>query len=250
MSYYLIGGFVTGSGVSDKLEEWWDTYVIPSGSIGGGYLGCPPPTTPSVYFTWDKGSVGGKNNSFYTPYPQAGVNRGKLFWITPQTYGIVSSSIPAGGFSGFDQSFCTLNIPTEAGSYRIVTPGTTLENQYQSSINKDGIVTQYHFTSETDLWENGWKAQRGLPTKSDALATFNIWKSMQAASWGLNTEVPGNKAIIVASFLAYTTRSKLIQDTLGLSNTNMVKGAIVLAGPSTPFDDANYRNLVPIISAA
>lgn len=247
MSYYLIGGFVTGSNVSDKLEEWWDLYVIPSGSSGGGYLGCPTPTTPSIYFTWNKGSVGGKDNSFYTPYPQAGVFRGKLFWITPQIYTLLSSSLP--GFTTFAQEFCTLNIPNE-GSYRIVTPGTTLADQYQSSTNTDGIVTQYQFNSEDDLWENGWKAQRGLPTKSDALATFNIWKTMQAGSWGISIDTPGNKAIIVASFLAYTNRSKLIQESLALSAANTVKGAIVLAGTNTPFDNANYKNLVPIIDGA
>jgi hypothetical protein len=248
-SYYLIGGFVTGSQVSEKLQLFWDTYVVPSGSTGGGYLGCPAPTTPSIYFTWNAGAIGGAVNSFYTPGTQVGIARGKLFWVTPQSFNVLKNNLTS-QFTQFETEFMDLDIPTENGSYRIVTPGTTLGDQFQSSNNTDGIITQYHFSSENDLWENGWKIQRGVPFASSALSTFNTWKSFQvaAAGWGINLGVAGNRAIAVATLLGYTIKSKGVQDSLGLSSNDMIRGAIVLAGAGTPFDDTNYRNLVPMLT--
>jgi hypothetical protein len=54
----------------------------------------------------------------------------------------------------------------------------------------------------------------------------------------------------VANILAYTENSYTIQNTLGLSGGNLVKGAVVLGGDTTPFSitgEPLYAGIVPLL---
>ena len=145
-------------------------------------------------------------------------------------------------------SFVNLEIPP-SGSYYIITP--SLNDATFQAAGKFTIA-QYAFVDETDLWENGWKCQNGTPGVSDPLATQDNWnKATTNGSWGAppfnfdNTGgTPGNRAQIVANVLALTNNSNTIQSSEGISPR--IKGAIVLAGKSTVFDNDTYRNLVPL----
>ena len=101
---------------------------------------------------------------------------------------------------------------------------------------------------------NGWKSQRGTTDASNALATEANWDSLVNNPVWLDspfnfnpTSTPGDKAKIVANLLAYTETSYTIQNALGLTGANLIKGAIVLAGSNTPFDNTTFKNLVPIL---
>ena len=104
---------------------------------------------------------------------------------------------------------------------------------------------------EDDLFDNGWRSQRGTPDASDALATEANWYSLvNDGTWGslgLNPANPGDKTKIVANLLAYTETSYQVQNSLGLSGSNLIKGAIVLAGKTTPFGGNTNQGLVPLL---
>jgi hypothetical protein len=58
---------------------------------------------------------------------------------------------------------------------------------------------------------------------------------------------PGDKAKIVANILAYTENSYTLQNALGLSGANLIKGAIVLGGDTTPFNGITFEGIVPLL---
>jgi hypothetical protein len=198
---------------------------------------------PPTWYTWNTGSLSNTNSSdqqMYTPYPTS-TERGKLYWVGTGSFEI-DPSIPN------KSGFVNLEIPP-SGSYYIITP--SLNNPLFQSSGKF-CIAQYAFVDETDLWENGWKCQRGTPSASDPLATQDNWnKATTNGSWGappfnfdISGTTPGDRAQIVANVLALTNNSSTIQSAEGISPR--IKGAIVLAGKSTVFDNDAYRNLVPL----
>ena len=144
--------------------------------------------------------------------------------------------------------FVNLEIPP-SGSYYIVTP--SLNDPIFQSAGKFTIA-QYAFIDENDLWDNGWKSQNGTPNASNPLATQQNWIDItNDGSWAgppFNFDqsggTPGDRARIVANILALTNNSLSVQNAKGV--TTKIKGAIVLAGKSTVFDNDTYRGLVPL----
>jgi hypothetical protein len=176
----------------------------------------------------------------YTPFP-TGSERGKLYWVSSSTWDS-DKTIPN------RSSYVELFQPA-GDAYYIITPSLNT-----SSLADSLHIAQYAFTDETDLFENGWKSQRGTPDASNALATSASWSSLVNDSVWLSPPfnfdpdtTPGDKAKIVANLLAYTETSYQIQNTLGLSGSNLIKGAIVLAGESSPFNNTTYQGLVPLL---
>ena len=236
MSYYMI------TGVDKSLTGSYDTYFdARTPSIDYAYLGINPGPTSS-FFTWNKASrqtSSLRDLQMYTPYPN-GSERGKLYWISSSTW-ISDPNIPNPG------SYVELLQPN-GDIYYIITPSLNT-----SSLAGGRHIAQYAFVDETDLFENGWRSQRGTPDASDALATEANWYSLVnngvwlAPPFNFNFATPGDRAQIVANLLAYTETSYQIQNTLGLSGANLIKGAIVLAGKTTPFGGNTNQGLVPLL---
>ena len=205
-------------------------------------------TTGSVirptWYTWNTGSksnTNDKDGQMYTPYPTA-TERGKLYWVGTGSFE-ANTGIP--NRSGF----VNLEIPG-TGRYYIITPSLN-DPTFQAS--GKFCIAQYAFADENDLFENGWKSQAGSATgASNPLTTSTNWLNIvMDNSWTIppfsfdnSGATPGDRAQIVANVLALTTNSFTIQVSLGI--TQLIKGAIVLAGKTTPFDNDTYRNLVPL----
>jgi hypothetical protein len=182
----------------------------------------------------------------YTPYP-VGTTRGKLYFIQLSAYTTDSASIAT---AAPGVTFTSLNEPA-GNAYYIVTPSLN-----DSTFAAGSHIVQYAFTDEDDLFQNGWKSQRGLPNSSNPLASEGTWVTLiNNISWtqppfSFNLATPGDKARIVANILAYTENSYTIQNTLGLSGGNLVKGAVVLGGDTTPFSitgEPLYAGIVPLL---
>jgi hypothetical protein len=178
----------------------------------------------------------------YTPYPASGsigTKRGKLYWVA-------TGSFNGGIIPG--QGYVNLEIPGN-GQYYIITPSLN-DPSFQNL--STFCIAQYAFADENDLWTNGWKCQMGLPGFSDPLTTATKWlNAVGANSWlgpPFNFDnsggTPGDRAQIVANVLALTNNSFTAQTAAGVFP--LIKGAIVLAGKTTPFDNGTYRNLVPL----
>jgi hypothetical protein len=235
-------------GVTKAETGSMDAYFnskINSGDYDFAYIGCPSGSgiVPS-WFTWPTGSKSNTNDKdaqMYTPYPTSTV-RGKLYWIGTGSFETDYPNIPN------RTEFVNLNIPS-SGSYYIITPSLT-----NALFNNAGqlVISQYAFIDENDLWDNGWKSQTGFPGASNPLATQANWEAItKNPSWTnpplnfiTDGSVPGDRAQIVANVLALTNNSINVQTSVG--NTPIIKGAIVLAGLLTPFDNDTYRNLVPL----
>lgn len=237
MSYYMI------IGVDKSLTGSYDTYFDNATPLMDyAYLGIDVGQTSS-FFTWNKASretSSLSNLQMYTPFP-TGSERGKLYWVSSSTWDS-DKTIPN------RSSYVELFQPA-GDAYYIITPSLNT-----SSLADSLHIAQYAFTDETDLFENGWKSQRGTPDASNALATSASWSSLVNDSVWLSPPfnfdpdtTPGDKAKIVANLLAYTETSYQIQNTLGLSGANLIKGAIVLAGESSPFNNTTYQGLVPLL---
>jgi hypothetical protein len=233
------------TGVDKSQTGSYDTYFDDKSSVQNSYnyayLGIPTGSTnpTSSYFTWP---VGSRSNStlktlqMYTPFP-TGTERGKLYWVTASIY-ITDPNLP--NKEGW------VDLPSPSGDqYYIITP--SLNN---SSLGSGFHIAQYSFIDETDLFDNGWKSQRGTPDSSNALASEATWYSLvNDPSWvslGLDPNVTGGKAQIVANLLAYTNTSHTLQQSLGLSDANLIKGAIIAAGKTTPFSNDTYKGIVPL----
>lgn len=236
MSYYMI------TGVDRSLTGSYDTYFDNRNPLlDYAYLGINPGPTSS-FFTWNKASrqtSSLRDLQMYTPYPN-GSERGKLYWVSSSIWNS-DPSIPNKG------SYVELLQPN-GDAYYIITPSLNT-----SSLAGGRHIAQYAFADETDLFENGWRAQRGTPDVSDALATSANWDSLVnngvwlGPPFNFSFANPGDRAQIVANLLAYTEASYQIQDALGLSGANLIKGAIVLAGKTTPFANDTYQGLVPLL---
>jgi hypothetical protein len=233
--YYMI------TGVNKSQTGSYDSYFDSlSATYDYAYLGISE--TTASYFTWpvaSRATSSLRDLQMYTPYP-VGTERGKLYWVTTSSF-INDLSIPN------KENFVQLTPPSD-NQYFIITP--SLNN---SSLSTTGHIAIYAFADEDDLFENGWRSQRGTPDASNALATEANWDSLVGDSiWSgppFNFDplgTPGDKAKIVANLLAYTETSYDLQNTLGLTGANLIKGAIVVAGGSTPFDNATYKGIVPL----
>ena len=239
--YYMITG-VTKAETGSMDTHFSNQTLI--NDYNYAYLGCPTGSgaRPS-WWTWNTGSRADsslKDFQMYTPYPTA-TTRGKLYWVTTSSY-FADGAIPN------RETFVNLEIPG-SGQYYIITP--SLNNpSFQAA--GECVISQYAFTDEDDLWFNGWKSQNGLPGFSDPIATQANWNAvLNDAIWTLpplsfrnDGTAPGDRAQIVANTLALTQASFEIQT--NLSVTPFIKGAIVLAGTGTIFDNGTYRNLVPL----
>ena len=242
-SYYMIAGF------SKSATGSMDTYFVNFSSILNSrsyiYLGIPTGSTnpTSSFFTFPVGSRANstlRDLQMYTPYP-TGTERGKLYFVDKATF-VNDPSIPDNG------KFVELILPA-GDQYFIITPSLN-----DPSLQSNGVhIAQYAFVDEDDLFNNGWKSQRGTPSTSNPLASQANWNTLvNDPSWsnppfGFNPGTPGDRAQIVANLLAYTENSYTIQTTLGLSVANLLKGAIVLGGETTPFNNSTYKGLVPLI---
>lgn len=233
------------SSSTGSLDTFWN------GKITGddyryAYLGITPPTTPNANYTFPTGSRGNnalKDLQMYTPYP-IGTTRGKLYFVKLSAYTADSASIAS---SSPGTTFTPLLQPS-GDAYYIVTPSLN-----DVSLAGSSHIVQYAFADEDDLFQNGWKSQRGLPGASDALASEGVWSGLiNSPSWtnppfNFNLATTGDKAKIVANILAYTENSYTIQNSLGLSSANLVKGAIVLGGDTTPFNGITFEGIVPLL---
>ena len=235
MSYYMI------TGVDKSLTGSYDAYFdTATPSMDYAYLGIDVGITSS-FFTWNKASrqtSSLSNLQMYTPFP-TGSERGKLYWVSSSTW-ISDTGIPN------KEGYVELIQPSGNGYY-IITPSLN-----SSSLATGFHIAQYAFANETDLFDNGWRSQRGTPDASNALATSANWfdlvnDNIWDTNLGLNPGNPGDKAQIVANLLAYTETSYQVQDALGLSGSNLIKGAIVLAGTTTPFGGDTNQGLVPLL---
>lgn len=226
-------------------DTYFDQFSTVQNSYDYAYLGIPTGSSnpTSSYFTWPVASRANstlRDLQMYTPYP-TGTERGKLYWVSISAFS-TDLLIPD------RDKFVELHTP-QGNLYYVITPSLNATG----SSNTDHIV-QYAFADEDDLFANGWRCQRGTPNFSDALASKSNWDSLvNDASW-LNPPfnfqpgtTSGDKARIVANVLAYTINSFTLQNTLGLSPGDLVKGAIVLGGATTPFNGDTYRNLVPLV---
>ena len=224
------------TGVDKSLTSSYDAYFdARTPSMDYAYLGINPGPTSS-FFTWNKASrqtSSLRDLQMYTPFPN-GSERGKLYWISSSTW-ISDPNIPNPG------SYVELLQPN-GNIYYIITPSLNT-----SSLAGGRHIAQYAFADEDDLFNNGWRSQRGTPDASDALATEANWNSLvNDITWGAPTN-PGDKAQIVASILAYTETSYQLQNTSDLSGSNLIKVAIVLAEKTTPFGGNTNQGLVPLI---
>lgn len=237
---------VTGvnSSSTGSLDTFWNGKIV-GDDYRYAYLGITPPTTPDVNYTFPTGSRG--NNAFkdlqmYTPFP-VGTTRGKVYLVKLSAYTADSSSIASVSPS---TTFTTLNQPT-GDAYYVITPSLN-----DVSLAGSSHIAQYSFTDEDDLFANGWRSQRGLPGASDALSSAGVWAGLtNNISWtsppfNFSLATPGDKARIVANILAYTENSYTIQDSLGLSGANLIKGAIVMGGTTTPFNGITFEGIVPL----
>jgi hypothetical protein len=240
--YMIIGVTKAETG---SMDTYFDSKINGS-EYDYAYIGCPsgsgfPP--PPTVFTWPTGSLSNTNQKdlqMYTPYPTTPV-RGKLYWVGTGSFEN-DGSIPN------KSGFVNLEIPS-SGSYYIITPSLN-----DASFQNPGAFTiaQYAFVDENDLWENGWRCQNGQIGVSNPLATQANWLNIiNDNSWNapplnfdLSGATPGDRAQIVANVLALTNNSINVQNSVGVNP--IVKGAIVLAGLLTPFDNDTYRNLVPL----
>lgn len=242
-SFYMIAGFSKSQ--TGSLDTYFDNFSSAQSSYDYAYLGIPTgslnPT--SSYFTWPVGSRANstlRDLQMYTPYP-TGTERGKLYWVDKTAYAN-DASIPDRG------KFVELILP-DGNEYFIITPSLN-----DPSLQANGVhIAQYSFVDEDDLFANGWKSQRGTPSTSNPLASEATWNSIvNDVSWqnppfSFTPATPGDKAKIVANVLAYTINSHLIQTNLGLSAANLLKGAIVLGGRTTLFNNNTYKGLVPLV---
>ena len=236
MSYYMIIG--VDKSLTGSYDAYFDTAAPP---MAYAYLGINVGITSS-FFTWNKASretSSLSNLQMYTPFP-TGSERGKLYWVSSSTWDN-DKTIPN------RSSYVELFQPS-GDVYYIITPSLNT-----SSLATGQHIAQYAFTDETDLFENGWRSQRGTPDASNALATEANWYSLVndgvwlTPPFNFNFANPGDRAQIVANLLAYTETSYQIQNTLGLSGSNLIKGAIVLAGKTTPFGGNTNQGLVPLL---
>jgi hypothetical protein len=235
-------------GVTKAETGSMDTYFdvrINNNNYDFAYIGCPSGSgiVPS-WFTWDTGSLADTNQNdlqMYTPYPAA-TTRGKLYWVGTGSFQTDYAGIPN------RTGFVNLELPG-SGRYHIITPSL---NDPLFQTPGAFTIAQYAFADENDLWDNGWKCQSGLPSFSNPLATQANWDAVtKNASWigppfffDNSGATPGDRAQIVANVLALTTNSATIQNSLGINP--IIKGAIVLAGTGTVFDNDTYKNLVPL----
>jgi hypothetical protein len=227
-------------GVDKSLTGSYDTYFDNAAPpMDYAYLGINVGQTSS-FFTWNKASRQTSSLSdlqMYTPYP-VGSERGKLYWVSSSTW-ISDPNIP-------NKSSYVELIQPSGNEYYIITPSLNT-----SSLAGGRHIAQYAFADEDDLFDNGWRSQRGTPDASNALATEANWYSLvNDGTWGslgLSPANPGDKAQIVANLLAYTETSYQVQNSLGLSGSNLIKGAIVLAGQTTPYANAPHQGLVPLL---
>lgn len=240
----------TGVSVNNtaSLDTFWNAKIA-SNDYNYAYLGIVSPGTADPKYTWPTGSRGNnslKDLQMYTPYP-VGTTRGKLYFVQLSAYTVDSASIAA---AAPGVTFASLNEPV-GNAYYVVTPSLN-----DPTFAAGSHIVQYAFTDEDDLFQNGWKSQRGLPNASNPLAAEAIWVSLiNNISWtqppfSFNLATPGDKARIVANILAYTENSYTIQNTLGLSAGNLVKGAVVLGGDTTPFSitgEPYYAGIVPLL---
>jgi hypothetical protein len=238
--YMIIG---VGKGITSSMDTYFFNKNI-GDDFDYAYIGSNSGSgaTPTWY-TWDTGSLSDTNQSnqqMYTPYPTS-TERGKLYWVGTGSFE-ADPSIPN------KSGFVNLEIPPD-GHYYIITP--SLNNPLFQTPDKF-CIAQYAFVDENDLWENGWKCQDGTPGVSNPLATQLDWFEVtNDGSWvgpPFNFDntggTPGDRAQIVANILALTNNSLSVQVARGI--TNKIKGAIVLAGKNTVFDNDTYRNLVPL----
>jgi len=240
----------TGVGVSNtgSLDTLWNTKIT-SNDYNYAYLGIVSPSTPNVKYTWSTGSRGNntlKDFQMYTPYP-VGTTRGKLYFVQLSAYATDSASIAA---IAPTVTITSLNEPA-GNAYYVVTPSLN-----DPTVAAGSHIVQYAFADEDDLFQNGWKSQRGLPSSSDPLSAEGTWVTItNHISWtqppfSFNLATPGDKAKIVANILAYTENSYTIQNQLALTPSNLVKGAVVLGGASTPFSitgEPLYAGIVPLL---
>jgi len=233
------------NGSTGSLDTFWDGKIT-GDNYEYAYLGITPPTTPNANYTFPTGSRGNhalKDLQMYTPFP-TGTTRGKLYLVKLASYSTDSASI-ASAAPGIE--FTPLLQPS-GDSYYIITP--SLNNV---SLAGTSHIVQYSFADEDDLFQNGWRAQRGLPGASDALASAGVWSSLiNSPSWtnppfNFSLATPGDKAKIVANILAYTENSYTLQNALGLSGANLIKGAIVMGGDTTPFNGVTFEGIVPLL---
>ena len=243
MSYYMIAGF--SKSATGSMDVYFDDKSSVQFSSDYAYLGIPTgsgnPT--SSYFTWPVGSRANsalRDSQMYTPYP-TGTERGKLYFVDKVTYAN-DPSIPD------REKFVELFLPQSEGYY-ILTPSLN-----DPALQASGVhIAQYAFADEDDLFANGWKSQRGTPSTANALASEATWSSLvNDPSWngspfGFSPATPGDRAQIVANLLAYTINSNSLQTALGLSVANLLKGAIIVGGEATPFNNSTYKGLVPLI---
>lgn len=239
--YMIIGVGKTETG---SMDTWFDNQLL-ADNYDYAYLGCPTgSSTPPTWNTWSTGSLSNttqRDQQMYTPYPTS-TERGKLYWVGTASFEADYASIPN------RTGFVNLEIPTDV-QYYVITPSLN-DPSFQSS--GKFCIAQYSFADENDLWNNGWKCQNGLPGFSDPLTTETNWKNIRDDNSWKNppfnfdptTPTPGDRAQIVANVLALTNNSLTIQNSLGINPK--IKGAIVLAGKGTVFNNNTYKNLVPL----
>ena len=237
----------TGVGVSNtsSLDTFWNAKVV-ADDYNYAYLGVVPPITPNINYTWPTGSRGNnalKDLQMYTPYP-TGTTRGKIYLVQLSSYTADSASIATAAPT---VEFTTLNQPT-GNEYYVITPSLN-----DPTLTAGTYIVQYYFTDEDELFQNAWRSQRGTPSAADPLTTQATWASLiNSITWtqppfNFNIATPGDKAKIVANILAYTETSHTLQIALGLSAANLIKGAVVIGGETTPFDGQPlWGGIVPL----
>ncbi len=211
-----------------------------------GYLGCPSPgSTPQSYFTFNTGSrntTSLRNFQMYTPYP-TNTTRGKLYWLS-------SDQLSVASLGTISSSFVSVATPAP-DYYYVVTP--SLEDPTLQTSNH---IVQYSFTDENDLYQNGWKVLDGKSGSADPLISPGVWNQLinapvwtnpSPAGFGLSLVTPGDKAKIVASILSYSSASADLQTFYSVAPSDIVKGALVIGGENTPFDNSNNKGFVPIV---
>ena len=175
----------------------------------------------------------------YTPYPTSTV-RGKLYFLTGTNFASDYAALNTAGLN--PNLFTEIQIPS-AGQYYVITP--SLESVVGST---QQYVVQYAFTDEDDLYNNAWRIQ-AHGSATDPITTEATWISLTVgggwtiAPYNLNLATTGDKAKIVASILGYTPKSITLQSAINPK----VKGAMVVAGAGTPFDNISYNNIVPLV---
>jgi hypothetical protein len=178
----------------------------------------------------------------YTPYP-TNTTRGKLYWLS-------SDQLSVASLGTISSSFVSVAIPAP-DYYYVVTP--SLEDPTLQTSNH---IVQYSFTDENDLYQNGWKVLDGKSGSADPLISPGVWNQLinapvwtnpSPAGFGLSLVTPGDKAKIVASILSYSSASADLQTFYSVAPSDIVKGALVIGGENTPFDNSNNKGFVPIV---